>query len=328
VTAASPCHFDVGNHDRQPGANASSTGNPIVSSNYRSPLPPIFRHLPQRSKRLLVAVHDVTPAHEERLETLYRLLDEFPIHNYALLVVPNWHGAWPLERHPGFTVRLRERAGRGAAILLHGLRHDEVGQPRSFAHWARTVGRTDREGEFASLPPEEVRTRVALGLEILRGAGLDAIGFVPPAWLARPWLARLSRDAGLALTEDARALFVDGRRVAAPATCWTTRSAWHRAGSAVVAAARLRLERNRPLVRLALHPHDAEWPRVLDSCRRTLWRLLDQREAIGYQELLDLEDTGRNHMSPKPINSMSPRSSRSRTAAEVIADSSRSRPPL
>src|SRR5690348_3472918 len=47
--------------------------------------------------RVLVAVHDVTPAHAGRLDVLYRLLEEFGIRQYALLVVPDWHGAWPLD---------------------------------------------------------------------------------------------------------------------------------------------------------------------------------------------------------------------------------------
>ncbi|MGE5758834.1 MAG: DUF2334 domain-containing protein [Gemmatimonadota bacterium] len=238
--------------------------------------------------RLLVSVHDVTPAHEGRLLALYRLLDEAGVRQFALLVVPNWHGTWPLEEFPDFTADLRERVTRGATVLLHGLRHDEVGQPRSLAHRVRTFERTDREGEFASLPPDEARARIAQGLSALRNARLDPIGFVPPAWLARPELTRIALDAGLALTEDARAVFVNGRRVAAPATCWSTRAAWRRTGSIVVAATRLRLERTRPLVRLALHPHDADWLGVFDSCRRTLTRLLEPRQVIDYRDLMGL----------------------------------------
>jgi uncharacterized protein len=259
----------------------------------------------------------VTPAHERALEVLYRLLDELGVQHYALFVVPHWHGDWPLDAHPSFAARLRDHATRGATIFLHGLRHDEVGLPRTLSHRLRTFGRTDREAEFASLPPVEARARIDQGLATLRRSGLEPIGFVPPAWLPAPHLTRVVSEAGLALTEDGGAIVVNGRRIAAPATCWSTRNVWRRAGSVVVAAARLRLERTRPLLRLALHPPDAAWPGVLDSCRRTLARQLEQRVAIGYRELLSL----------KPISSMSPRPSRSRTAAEVSADSSRSRPP-
>ena len=238
--------------------------------------------------RLLVSIHDVTPAHERWLDVLYRMLEELGVRRYALLVVPNWHGAWPLERFGDFTAQLRGRAASGAEIVLHGLRHDEVGQPRPLAHIARTFGRTDREAEFASLSPDDAAERIGQGLATLRQCGLAAIGFVPPAWLARPELARVVRDADLAFTEDTRAVLAvaQGRRIPAPATCWSTRRPWRAMGSVVVAALRLRLERARPVVRIALHPPDAGTPSVLASCRRTLAALLEQRTVIDYRELL------------------------------------------
>jgi predicted deacetylase len=236
----------------------------------------------------LVSVHDVTPAHERSLDVLYGLLDQAGVRRYALLVVPNWHGTWPLARFATFTAGLRHRAAAGAEIVLHGLRHDEVGQPRTLAHWARTVGRTAREGEFASLDAPEAAARIAAGLAVLRAAGLEPIGFVPPAWLARPAHEAVLRNAGLAFTEDTRAVttLTQRQRIAAPATCWSTRRAWRRVGSVVVAAARLRLEQSGPLVRIAFHPPDAQWPRVLSSCRGTLEALLERRAVITYRELL------------------------------------------
>jgi predicted deacetylase len=245
--------------------------------------------VPDRPRpELLVSVHDVTPAHERSLDELHRLLDDCGVRRYALLVVPNWHGAWPLAQFAAFTAGLRERAAAGAEIVLHGLRHDEVGQPRTLAHRARTFGRTDREGEFASLGAREAAARIAQGLAVLRAAGLEPLGFVPPAWLARPELERVVRNAGLAFTEDTHRVteLAHGQRIPAPATCWSTRTAWRRAGSVVVAAGRLRLEHARPLVRVALHPPDARWPRILTSCRRTLEALLGRRAVITYRELL------------------------------------------
>jgi predicted deacetylase len=243
--------------------------------------------------RLLVAVHDVTPAHARRLDVLYHLLDQLGVRRYALLVVPNWHGAWPLADYPEFAAELRERATRGAGteIVLHGWRHDEVGLPRPVTHRLRTLGRTAREGEFASLPPVEAAARIARGIATLREVGLEPLGFVPPAWLARPSLPQVVRDEGLKFTEDTRGLLlVNGRaseRVPAPATCWSTRRRWRAAGSVVVAALRLRLERTRPLVRVALHPTDADVPAVLASCRRTLAALLERRVVTTYGELLN-----------------------------------------
>ena len=272
-----------------------------------------------RLPRLLVAIHDVTPAHERWLEVLYRTLEEFGVRRYALLVVPNWHGSWPLAQFADFTAQLRSRAASGAEIVLHGLRHDEVGLARSLVHRARTFGRTHLEGEFASLPPGEAAARISHGLATLSSCGLTPIGFVPPAWLAGPGLARVARDAELEFTEDARAVLArrDGRRMPAPATCWSTRRAWRALGSVAVAALRLRFERARPVVRIAFHPPDASVPAVLESCRRTLGALLEQRTVIDYRELLS---------APNWTSSMSPRRKRSRTAGEVSAASSPSRP--
>ena len=244
--------------------------------------------MPRPAPQLLVAVHDVTPAHARRLDVLYRLLGELGVQRYELLVVPDWHGASPLAQHAAFTTQLRARAATGVEIVLHGMRHDEVGLPRSLAHRLRTFGRTDREGEFASLAPAEARARIDRGLATLRASGLEPIGFVPPAWLGGPDLERVVRDSGLAFTEDARGvvMLTNGRRLRAPATCWSTRRAWRAAGSVVVAALRLRLERARPLVRVALHPPDAESPAVLESCRRTLGALLERRTVTDYRELI------------------------------------------
>src|ERR1700677_1747309 len=75
---------------------------------------------------LLVSIHDVTPALAPRVEALWALARERGV-TPALLVVPNWHGRWPLGEHPEFVRWVRARADEGAEIFLHGERHDEVG---------------------------------------------------------------------------------------------------------------------------------------------------------------------------------------------------------
>ena len=48
---------------------------------------------------LLVSIHDVTPAHEKNVLKLWELCRRRGVTS-ALLVVPNWHGEWPLEQYP------------------------------------------------------------------------------------------------------------------------------------------------------------------------------------------------------------------------------------
>ena len=134
---------------------------------------------------LLVSIHDVAPPNEPAVRRLWdtcRALGVTP----ALLVVPDWHGEAPLERHPAFVAWLRQAAGQGAEIVLHGERHDEHGRLRSMTDALRAVGRTAGEGECLTLDPVELRALVERGVARLHALGLAPDGFVPPAWLMRP----------------------------------------------------------------------------------------------------------------------------------------------
>jgi predicted deacetylase len=238
--------------------------------------------------QLLVAVHDVTPAHDDRVRRILDWLTDLGVTQYALLVVPQWHGGWEVHRHGDFADVLRERAATGAEVFLHGLRHDEQGVRRSWHHHLRAFGRTDGEGEFLALPPAEAGARMDLGLELLRQAGLEPVGFVPPAWLhGRDW-SRLLRERRLAFTENSWAVFdvVSGLRLRAPAYCWSTLRPWHQVAGGLVAAARLRLQARAPLLRVAVHPLDIDSPRIRDSLRRVLDALVGRRTVLSYRAVL------------------------------------------
>jgi len=236
----------------------------------------------------LVAVHDVTPAQEDRVARIIELLDRAGVAQYALLVVPQWHGAWDLAQHPDFVRLAKDRAAAGSEIFLHGLRHEERGIPRAWHHHLRAFGRTQGEGEFMALAPAEAGARMDRGIEILRRAGLDPVGFVPPAWLhGRDW-PRLLRERRLALTESSWAVFdvMAGRRLRASAFCWSTQPRWHQPAGALIAAARLRVQARSPLLRVAIHPPDVDAPPIRDSVRRVLDALLARRAAVSYRAVL------------------------------------------
>ena len=66
-----------------------------------------------RPTKLLVSIHDVTPAFESEVNVLWQMcrrVDVMP----ALLVVPDWHGTWPLDAHPAYAKWLQARAADGA----------------------------------------------------------------------------------------------------------------------------------------------------------------------------------------------------------------------
>lgn len=207
--------------------------------------------------KLLVAIHDVTPALERDVRALWDLCVERGV-TPALFVVPNWHGRWPLDEYPRFAGWLRARAREGAEIFLHGERHDEVGLPRGIVDHLRALGATAREGEFLTLDEPAAAARIARGLACLRRAGLSPIGSVPPAWLAREDTFRAARRAGLAMSEDVTGIRLHTRatRLPSPVIRWSGRSAVRAVASAAVADARWVTARGSWLARLALHPGD------------------------------------------------------------------------
>lgn len=236
--------------------------------------------------QLLVSIHDVTPAWTSQVLALWALCRRYEV-SPALLVVPNWHGKWPLEKHPGFTGWLHSCVDLGAEILLHGERHDEIGTTRTWRDHARAFGRTNNEGEFLTLNRSQATERMSRALRLFRTLELDPSGFVPPAWLAREASFAAAKELGLLVSEDAGSVRIHSRneRIASPAVRWSGRSPFRAHASAFVAQARWELQRNRPLVRLALHPQDLDHPTTAASLHREVDRWLTHNRVVRYDSL-------------------------------------------
>jgi hypothetical protein len=236
---------------------------------------------------LLVSIHDVSPAFETEVRRLWDICARHHVVP-ALLVVPDWHGQWPLQRYPDFAAWLRTCRGRGGEIVLHGERHDEHGLTRSSADSLRAWGRTALEGEFLTLDEAAARERIERGMARLRGLDLPPVGFVPPAWLATEGGHRAVAAAGLEFSEDEGSIRLHraGRRVRSPVVRWSTRTSIRAIGSLAVARGRWALQRRARFPRLALHPQDLSHPAVARSLEPTLARWLARHEAGGYAEAL------------------------------------------
>ncbi len=238
--------------------------------------------------QFLVAIHDVTPAHADSLRRIYALLDQLGITRYALLVVPDWHGAWPLERHAPFVGDLLRRQAAGAEVFLHGYRHDEAGLRRSWVQHLRVAGRTAAEAEFRIAPPEEAERRLDRGLELFRRLGLKPVGFIPPAWLHGPrGLAQL-RQRGLHYTEGFWLITNVKNAVQrfAPALSWSSARLWRSQVTAGIVDARGLMPWAQPVVRVVIHPPDIEIPVLRASVSTTLHRLAATRPTTTYRDVL------------------------------------------
>ena len=69
-----------------------------------------------------LSIHDVSPAWASEVELALEYSADAGARP-ALLVVPNFHGEWPLLEHPEFCARLRELQASGHEIFLHGFYH-------------------------------------------------------------------------------------------------------------------------------------------------------------------------------------------------------------
>ena len=241
--------------------------------------------------KLLVSIHDVAPPNLAEVAELWSLCTSLGVQP-ALLVVPNWHGPHPLRGHPETVGWVRACEQAGATILLHGQRHDEVGLARSAGDHLAAAGRTAREGEFLTLGTAGALARITSGLTELRGLGLDPVGFVPPAWLARPAHRRAVRDAGLALTEDTGAILLVRRefRLASMVIRWSGRAVWRARVSEWLADRRATTRM--PILRVALHPSDLHSPVTTASIRRVLPALVRARTLLTYETLAREDDLG------------------------------------
>jgi len=241
--------------------------------------------------QVLVSLHDVTPAHTERLERAEALLTRAGVTRAAYLVVPNFHRRHPIGDGTAFhdwCIRPRSFA---VDWVLHGydhlddptLRHARRDPLSSLKRALLTGG----EGEFLSLSAVHQRMRLAHGLAAMAAVGLETSAFVAPAWLFNDDLLASLVNAGLRYTEDHASVFDarSGRVRWCPVITWSTRAVWRRVASRIVCRSLLTLWRGTPAIRVALHPHDMDHQDTMDSVGRVLDAALTTRQCVGYADV-------------------------------------------
>lgn len=230
------------------------------------------------TRRVLVSLHDVSPRHEKAVQHALDLLREFEIPPVPLLVVPDFHGQWPLDAHPAFLEKLRSWQEQGHELVLHGYWHRELELDAKAGGAGESLKRqflTGGEGEFLSLDAARTTERLDAGLAMWDRCGLSPRpkGFIPPAWLHNDALDAELWKRGFTWTENHAGLrYYSGAEVANPVISWASRDRIRRIASRVVCPSLERLWRKRPVMRIALHPHDFDWPALERSIRLVLAR--------------------------------------------------------
>ncbi len=167
-----------------------------------------------------VSIHDVSPAFRSEVD---RALDLCHAHAVkpALLVVPNFHGQWPLLDYPDYCARLAELQRAGHEIYLHGYFHKsgmsaatpgDDGKPAGAARFFAQRVVSGGEAEMSDVTRAEAEKRLDEGEKTLQQAGLTIDGYVPPAWSMPAWLLEKLGARGYRFTEDHMHVYDPKRR--------------------------------------------------------------------------------------------------------------------
>jgi hypothetical protein len=235
---------------------------------------------------LCVVVHDVADATLEGCERLIGAIDAVAPLPLTFLAVPRYHGAAP---SPHLEQWLSARSRRGDEIALHGWSHRDDGTPRGALDRLRRTRYTRGEGEFADLDDATAGRRLQAGIDWFARNGWPLHGFVAPAWLLGPAGWRALADTPLRYTSTLRRIHLlpDGPRITSQSLVYSVPNAWRRAASVAWAGVVEAVEASNPVLRIELHPCDADHPGVRRSWQRVLERQLRRREALTVVELTE-----------------------------------------
>lgn len=241
-------------------------------------------------RRLLVAVHDVTPEHDWRIEQLMTLIEAvIGPGNAALLAVPQFHKGAAIGSNAGFNARLRKWCDAGCEVFLHGYFHlDEVEHPGLLANW-KAKYLTAREGEFLGLGFSDACQRLIDGRNQVEDViGRPVSGFVAPAWLYSPDAMKAVANLDFAVAEDHFRVWqpATGKILArGPVITYASRTPMRLLSSLLWSRAATVLLKPLPVVRIGVHPHDWDAPELVSEIKRALEVFAQTHKPSRYADL-------------------------------------------
>lgn len=210
-----------------------------------------------------VSIHDVSPAHADAIDLALERCDLAGV-KPALLVVPNFHGDWPLDDHADFCAKLQTLQSAGHEIYLHGYFHRADESNGSVSGLRRFITQrvaSGGEAEFADISAPDARRRLDDGEAMLRRAGLRIDGFVAPAWVMPRWMHDILAERGYRFTEDHMRVYDPKARKARASVVlnYASRTPGRLASSVLYCRVARRARAVLP-ARVAIHPGDMRHP--------------------------------------------------------------------
>ncbi len=240
-------------------------------------------------KRIHLAVHDVSPVHWKVLGRMVSTLKDLGVHRYSMLVVPDYHGEWPLDAHADFCSWLRELAGEGVEMVLHGFRHQRPDAPKGPADRARAAMFTRGEGEFLGLSRARAEKLILEGRSKLKVAlGMETECFAAPAWLYSGGTMKALTDLGFTAAESRWRIWnpTTGKTLLrVPVANYAGGGPLRRVPAASWVGLYSGLFRGAGTIRFAIHPHDFSSAALSDRAAARTGRLLAGRQPVTLVDL-------------------------------------------
>ena len=149
--------------------------------------------------QLIVELHDVAPPFERQIREQLTYLTRAGVHRVVLMVVPNWHGRFPIANCRSLIDLLHRQNDAGSEVVLHGIEHRSRGPLRgSAAARLRAALFASETAEFLTLECNEAYESLAEGIRTLQEIGLPRpVTFCAPGWLLAPDLAPVVGQVGI-----------------------------------------------------------------------------------------------------------------------------------
>ena len=236
---------------------------------------------------LVVSLHDVAPSSQPIAEKIISELTQKGIRHCSVLVVPDYHHQGASMQDRQFVSWLRHLEAAGHEIVIHGYFHERLSREgETFLEKVITQSYTQGEGEFYDLGYDEAFRRIKTARDEFLGAGLKPRGFVAPAWLLSSEAERAARDAEMEYTTRLRIVrdLRSGETFSARSLVYSVRNGWRRAVSLAWNAALSHLLKDRPLIRLSIHPPDFSHPTIWRQIVDLISRMAPIRMPTTYQD--------------------------------------------
>lgn len=247
---------------------------------------------------IVVSLHDIAPSNRETSQKIISELGKTGVRVCSLLVVPDYHHQGLAIEDRQFVSWLRELESQGHEIVIHGYFHERPRRANETPRERLTTGfYTDDEGEFYDLAYEEALRRITSARDAFRHSGLTPRGFIAPAWLLNTEGERAARDAEMEYTTRLRTVrdLRSGEDFSAWSLVYSVRNEWRRGVSLAWNAGLHLLVREKPLVRISVHPPDYSYPAIWRQIVDLVKEMEGVRMVTTYRDWIAEQRAAANH---------------------------------